>query len=159
MKDVLKKSWWKVLAYCVVASLISFRLKVRIGPHFAINRLPDGTVSVDNTRWMIMSVCIFLVLLIVGGLLFFRRMKKKEVFYSASVMVAVNAIGSLISYFTQRTSIGASFGVYFSELTDWSGAVSAVLYNVGLNQWLVAVFAWSVPYLFVLFGKKDIDTI
>lgn len=73
MKETLKKSWWKVPLYSMVAGWISFQLKVRIGSSFAITKLPDGTVSVDNTRWMIMSGTIFLLTLIVGGFLFFLQ--------------------------------------------------------------------------------------
>ena len=156
MKETLKKSWWKVPIYCMVAGWISFRLKVHIGPSFAISKLPDGTVSVDNTRWMVMSGIIFLVTLIIGGLLLYRRMKKKEIFCSASVMVIFNVVGGLIAYFFQRTSLGSSFSVFYSEINDWSGFVSQLVYNIGLNQWIGAMIVWIVPYLFVLFGKKSV---
>ena len=155
MKETLKKSWWKVPLYSMVAGWISFQLKVRIGSSFAITKLPDGTVSVDNTRWMIMSGTIFLLTLIVGGFLFFRRMKKEEVFCSASVMVIFNVVGGLVAYFFQRTSLGSSFAVLYSEINEWSGFVSQLVYNIGLNQWISAIIVWIVPYLFVLFGKKS----
>jgi hypothetical protein len=153
MKACLKKSWWKVPLYCIAASRISFRLKVRIGAAFAISRLPDGTVSIDNTRWMVMSGVVFVVFLLLGGLLF-RKMSRQEVFYSASVMVVFNVIGGLISYFFQRTALGSSFAVFYSELHEWSGFVSQFVYDIGLNQWIGAVIVWAVPYLFVFFGKR-----
>ena len=153
MKACLKTSWWKVPLYCIAASRISFRLKVRIGAAFAISRLPDGTVSIDNTRWMVMSGVIFVVFLLLGGLLF-RRMSRQEVFYSASVMVLFNVIGGLISYFFQRTAFGSSFAMFYSELHEWSVFVSRFIYNIGMNQWIGAVIVWAVPYLFVFFGKR-----
>ena len=144
MKETLKKSWWKVPVYCIVASWISFKLKVRIGSSFAVSKLSDGTVSIDDTRWMIMSGVIFLVTLIIGGLLFYRRMKKHEVFCSASVMVIFNIVGGLIAYFFQRTSLGSSFAVFYSEINEWSGFVSQLVYKIGLNQWIGAIIVGSV---------------
>ncbi len=155
MKDALKQSWWKILAYTLAASLLSFYLEVRIGAKFAIITLPDGSVSTDHTRWLLLSGCIFVIFLLIGGLVFFRKLSRKELFYSASVMVAVDIAGTLISNFTQRTPAGAAFAVYFSEFTSWNDFVADVLLNViGLNPWISTIFAWSIPYLFVLFGKK-----
>lgn len=98
----------------------------------------------------------FAVALVIGGLLFFRRMKKREVFCSASVMVIFNVVGGLIAYFFQRTSLGSSFAVFYSEINEWSGFVSQLVHNIGLNQWIGAIIVWAVPYLFVLFAKKSI---
>jgi len=152
--ESFKKSWWKVPVYCIIAGLISFHLTVRIVARFMIVKLPDGSVSVDHTRSMILSGILFFVVLAVGGLLFFRKMKRQEVFCSASVMVAFNIVGGLISYFTQRTAIGASFGILCAEISEWSSFISVLLYHLNLNQWISAAIVWALPYLFVLFGKR-----
>lgn len=57
----MKKSWWKVPLYCMVASWICFQLEIRFLGRWAIVTLPDGSISSDNTRWMLMSAGLFLV--------------------------------------------------------------------------------------------------
>ena len=155
MRQIFKKSWWSVPVYCIVAGWISFRLKVYLGSMVAISKLPDGTVTVDDTRWMILSGLIFLATLLLGGLLFFRRMEKPEVFGSATVMVIFNVVGGLVAYFFQRNAFVSSFTIFYSEIHEWSGFISQATHNIGLNQWIGAIIVWIIPYLFVLFGKKS----
>ncbi len=154
MKETLKKSWWQVPIYCIVAGWISFKLEVRIGSRFLITKLPDGTVSTHDTLWMIMSASIFLVTLAIGGFLFFRRMSKQEIFCSASVIVIFNVVAGLITHFFQRTI--PSFTIFYSEISTWKGFIDQLLYDIGLNQWIITIISWAIPYLFVLFGKKSI---
>ena len=145
----MKKSWWKVPLYCLCASWLCFQLEVRFLGRFALVTLPDGTITSDSTRWMMMSGILFVAVILVGGLCFFRKMTRKELFYSASVMAAVNVIMGLIAYWTQ-----GMFALYWAEFSEWSSFVSQLLYSVGLNQWVSAAILWVLPYLFVLFGKK-----
>ena len=99
----MKKSWWKVPLYCIVASWICFQLEVRLLGRWAIITLPDGTITSDNTRWMIMSAFVFLAVVSIGGFLFFRKMTHKEIFCSASVLVALNIVLGIFTYATQHT--------------------------------------------------------
>ncbi len=128
MKGTLKRSWWKVSAYCIPAGWICFQLMVRLGSQFAITCLSDGSVSVDRMRWMILSGVLFFAVLAVGGLLFFRQMSRKELFLSAGVLVVLNVAGGLIAYFARRTAIGAAFAVFYSEVSQWTGFVSQGLF-------------------------------
>lgn len=152
MKETLKKSWWKVPLYCIVAGLISYWLEVYIGSRFIFTKLPDGTVTNNDTLWTAMSAIIFLVTLAVGGFLFFRKMSKQEIFCSASVMIIFNVIAGLIAYFFQRSI--PSFTMFFAKICTWHGFIDQLLYDIGLNMWIGAIIGWAVPYLFVLFGKK-----
>ena len=93
----------------------------------------------------------FFVTLAVGGLAFFRKMTRKELLCSASVMFVFNLVCGLASYFSQVASIG----LFFSEISEWSGFLDQLLYEIGLNPWFGAVIAWAAPYLFVLFGKAS----
>ena len=155
MKETLKTAWWQIPLYSLAASFLSFHLKIRLGVRFAADTLPDGSVSINDTRWAILSGCVFLVLLLLGGLLFFRRMTRRAVFCSAAVMAAVNCIGSLTACFTQRTPLGAAFAIYFSELTDWSTVASEILHMFFPYPWLCAVLDWTAPFLLVFFGRRD----
>lgn len=145
----MKKSWWKVPLYCLAAGWICFELEVRLLGRFAIVTLPDGSITSDNTRWIIMCGILFVITIAVGGLFFFRRMSRQELFVSASVMVALNAVCSLIAYKTNGT-----FSFYWAELTEWSSFVPQLLYRLQINEWISAILTWALPYLFLLFGKS-----
>jgi hypothetical protein len=151
----MKKAWWKVPLYCVVASWICFQLEVRLLGRWAIITLPDGSISSDNTRWMIMSAVLFLAIVCIGGFLFFPKMTRKEIFCSASVLVALNIVLGIFTYITQH--IFTYFSLLWSELTEWDSILSQILSQLGLNEWLSAVIIWVLPpYVFLLFGKKEI---
>ena len=150
----MKESWWKVPLYCIVASWICFQLEVRLLGRWAIVTLPDGSISSDNTRWMIMSAILFLAVVFVGGILFFRKMTRKEIFYSASVLVVLNVVLGIFTYTMQQTL--SYFTILWSELTEWDSIFSQILFQFGFNQWLSAAIVWVLPpYVFLLFGKKE----
>lgn len=153
MKETLKKSWWQVTVYCVVAGWISYWLEIYIGSRYLMTKLPDGTVTTNDTLWMVMSAIIFLATLAVGGFLFFRRMRRQEVFCSASVMVAFNIIGGLIAHLYQRSI--TSFTLFYSEISTWKGFIDQLLYDVGMKMWVSFIITGALPYLFVLFGKRE----
>ena len=153
MKETFKKSWWQVTVYCVVAGWISYWLEIYIGSRFLMTKLPDGTVTTNDTLWMVMSAIIFLATLAVGGFLFFRRMRRQEVFCSASVMVAFNIVGGLIAHLYQRSI--TSFTLFYSEISTWKGFIDQLLYGIGMNMWVSFIITGTLPYLFVLFGKRE----
>ena len=147
----MKKSWWKVPAYCMIASWIGFDLEVRLLARFAIVKLPDGTVTSDSLRSMIVSGGLFAAIVLIGGLLFFRKMTRRELTCSATVLVALNFILGLIAYKTQGMP-----AFYWAKLSEWDVFVSSLLYRLGLGIWGSAVITWVLPpYVFVLFGRKE----
>ena len=125
----MKKSWWKVPLYCMVASWICFQLEIRFLGRWAIVTLPDGSISSDNTRWMLMS----------------------------AALVALNIVLGIFTYLTQR--IFTSFAMLWSELSEWASVFSQIAFQFGLNEWLSAAIVWILPpYIFLLFGKKEVHT-
>ena len=137
----------------MAASWICFQLEIRFLGRWAIITLPDGTITSDNTRWLIMSAVLFLVVVCIGGFRLFQRMTRKEIFYSASVLVALNIVLGILTYVTQHTF--TAFAMLWSELTEWDSVFSQILYRLGLNEWLSAVITWVLPpYVFLLFAKK-----
>lgn len=145
----MKKVWWKVPLYCVVMGWLAYQAELRLLIRFAIVRLPDGTVTINDMRSMIVSGILFAAILAVGGLIFFRRMSRKELLQSATVMVGLNIVGGLVAYSTQ-----GQFTMFYTEVIGWSNFVSKLLYQIQMNQWISSIFVWAAPYLFVLFGKK-----
>ena len=151
----MRKSWWKIPLYCIVTSWICFQLEIRLLGRWAIITLPDGSISSDNTRWMIICAILFIVVVCIGGFLFFHKMTHKEIFLSASILAVLNIVLGVFTYLTQRTF--PAFTMLWSELTEWDSVFSQILFRLGLNEWLSAVIIWVLPpYVFLLFGKEKI---
>lgn len=92
-----------------------------------------------------------------GGSLFFRNMTRKEIFCSASVLVGLNIVLGIFTYATQHTF--TFFTVLWSELTEWDSVFSQILFQFNVNEWVSAVITWVLPpYIFLLFGKKEVHT-
>ena len=51
----MKKVWWKVPLYCVVMGWLAYQAELRLLIRFAIVRLPDATVTINDMRSMIVS--------------------------------------------------------------------------------------------------------
>ena len=163
MKEIVKRVWWKVPLYCVIAGFISWYLMVGYIGRLAIVRLPDGTITTNNNIWMLLSGILFVVVLLLGGLLFFRKMTRKELLYSATVMFVLNAIMGIVSYLLPSNSIT----FFFVEIAEWYSFIPQLFYSFitqlayklrgnSAIAWIVSVVDWATVYLFVLFGKKDI---
>lgn len=145
------KSWWKIPLFCIIAGWICFELEVRFLGRFAIVTLPDGTITSNNTYWMIMSAILFAITLIVGGVMFFRKMTRKELLFSASVMFVFGMVCGVI---TQLSNIFPIM-VFYSKIYTWCDITSQILLRLNINNWVSAAILWAVPFLFVLFGKKS----
>ena len=63
----MKRSWWKVTAYCTAASLVSFYLYVYVLGRFALVTTPDGAVTADSTRVIIVCGILFAAIVAFGG--------------------------------------------------------------------------------------------
>lgn len=151
MKETLKNVWWKVPLYSAAAGFVSYWIMVGIVGRFVYVKLPDGTVSSNDTLWMICSAVVFVVVLLIGGLLLFRKMTRKEVFYSATAMVLLNLAMTILSSFLQHSGISLLI-VYTRE---WYAFIVDLLLKTGLNGWISTAISWAAVYLFVLFGKKE----
>lgn len=150
----MKKSWWRIPLYCMAASWICFQFEIDLLSRWTIVTLPDGSIESDPTRWMVMSALLFLAVVCIGGFLFFRKMTRKEIFFSASILAALNIVLGIFTYLTQRTFM--SFTLLWSELTEWDRVFSQILFQLGLNEWLSAAIVWILPpYIFLIFGKRD----
>ena len=150
----MRRSWWKAPLYCTLASWLCFQLEVRLGARFLVSVSPDGTASMNETGWTLLSILLFLAVVCIGGLLFFRRMTRREVLCSATVLAALNVVFGLLAYKMQ-----GMFAIYVSEFTSWDSIFSDLLYRVMQNPWVTAIVNWILPpYIFVLFGQKEAHT-
>ena len=145
----MKKVWWKVPLYCAAAGWISFQLMVRLLGKLAIVTLPDGTITSNNTIWMVLSGCVFVAVVLVGGFAFFRKMTRREIFLSATIMVALNAFMGILSQINVQ-----AYPMFWLYVTEWSSFVSQLLFRLGLNEWISAIIVWAMPYVFIPFGRK-----
>ena len=72
-------------------------------------------------------------------------------------IVALNIVLGIFTYATQRTF--TFFAMLWSELTEWDSVFSQILLQLNLNEWVSAVIIWVLPpYIFLLFGKKEVHT-
>lgn len=152
---IRKNTLWRVPLFCLVAGVIAFYVVVFFLSRLAIVRLSDGTITLDNTKILIIYGAILIVSLIVGRA-FFRNITRKEVFFSASIVVVIG----LIIIFTQlasgvTTGSGAVFFMYAARIFEWSGFIPQLLYRVNGSIWLGAFVNCLTPYVFIPFGKKE----
>ena len=145
----MKKVWWRVPLYCAVAGWISFQLMVRVLGRLALVTLPDGTITSNNTIWMILSGVVFLTVVLVGGLVFFRKLTRREIFLSGAVMVVANTVVGIISQVDSR-----AYPMLWLYVSEWSSFLSQLLYRLNINEWISALVVWAAPWLFIPFGKK-----
>lgn len=149
----MKKTWWRVPLYCMIASWICWQINIHLVSRIASVILPDGTISADYTIYMIFSGVLFFTTIAVGIIYFFREMTRKELFCSASVLVVLNIVFGLISY---KYKMQGMLTFYWSVLSTWSSFVSELLIAIGLNIWIITIISWVLPpYLFMFFGKRN----
>lgn len=152
----IQKILWKVPVFCIASGVIAFNVMVFLIGRFAIVMLPDGTTTTDNTRLLLMYGAMFIVTLMVGGMIFFRNMTRKEIFFSASIIVAIGLIMDLTQWaFHLTTGPGAVFFMYGSQIFEWSSIVPQLLSKVNENLWIGSFVGSLTPYLFIPFGKKE----
>jgi hypothetical protein len=152
---IKKKTLWRVPLFCILAGVVSFNAIVFLAGRLITVRLPDGSVTADHTRVLILYGAIFVATVMLGGLVFFRNMTRKEIFFSASIVVAFGLATNLTQWaLGLTTGRGAVFFLYASQIFEWSSVVPLLLYRLHQNLWLGACVGSLTPYLFIPFGKK-----
>lgn len=152
-----KNTFWTVPLYCIAAGLVAFFLIVFGVGRFAVVTGPDGSVSSDEGRVLLIYGLVMAATLIIGGPQFFVKLTRKEIFISASVTVAVDLILLLVQELFHPTgSMAATLG-YLGLISEWSTFVPLLLSRVTDSYLLCSIVGALAPYLFVLFGKKKLD--
>jgi hypothetical protein len=154
--NIRKETLWKVPLFCVVAGISVYILCVYVLLRLAIVNLPDGVITSDNTRVLIIYGALFLGTLLIGGLVFLRDMTRKEIFLSASIVVLYGVILIIIQWaFNLTTGHGAIWTIYLFLPFEWCSVVPQIFFRLNDNLWLGAMVQVLTPYLFVLFGRKS----
>lgn len=164
---VRKNTLWRVPLYGIVAGIVSYYLVVYVLGRFMIVTLADGTVTIDDTRSLILYGAIFVAAVLIGGVFFFRKMTKLEIFLSATILVAIQmAITLLERIIFGGTGISGTAGVvfmYLYRISTWSSIVSQLVIRGSENLmdliWVGAFVENLAPYLFVLFGRKPVGKV
>lgn len=145
-----KSNLWKLPAYCLLSGFVCHLLLVYVLGRLAIVTLPDGTITGDNRRWMLLSGILFLIVLAVGWVLL-RKLPRRELLVSASILVGLNVLFGILSEVTN-----GSFGFFWYALSEWDSVVSQLLNAAGVNMWVSTIITWVLPpYIFVLFGRRS----
>ena len=142
-------SWWKIPAFCAAAGWICYELEIRILRRFAAVTLPGGTVTLNETRWMLMSAVLFFLALAVGRVMF-RRMSRRALARSAAVMAGIGAVCSLAAG-------SGPLGVLswlFLVVSTWCDVLVQGLVRMDVHPWISTLVLLAAPFLFVLFGKR-----
>lgn len=150
METNRRSTWWRLPLFGMAAGWLCFYLTVNWFRSFYVIEQSENQFSMDAARFSLVSGLLFLATLLVGGLLICRRMTRRQVFLSASVLVALNVVLGIL--FRSSTSDAAG---YWMMCGWWSSIVTDLLAKLGLPYWLAAAVRWAAPYLFVFFGKKN----
>lgn len=63
MKGIVKLVWWKIPLYSVITGFVSWWLMVSYIGRLAIVKLPDGTITSNQTVWSLLSGGVFIIVL------------------------------------------------------------------------------------------------
>jgi len=153
---VRKSELWKVPVFCFGAGIIAFQLNIRLFLRFALVSLPDGTITSDNDKALLIYGVVFAVS-VLAGCFCFRNMSRRERFLSAGILVVLNLISVFIQWCMGGVSgaLGVAF-LYLSILSEWSQGVSSLIFKLTGNPWLGAVAQAFAPLVFALPEKKKI---
>ena len=152
---VRKKTLWKVPVFCVVAGIIAYYLIVSILGRFAVVTLPDGSISINSTKSLLISGVLLLAALLAGKW-FLRGMTCKELFFSASIVVLYGLILLLVQWaFQLTTGPAAVWLVYLFRPFEWCSAVGQALFKLTDHLWLSSMLEMFSPYLLIVLGKKQ----
>lgn len=152
---VRKRMLWKVPAFCLAASWLSYYLTIYLG-HFVFVVMEtgaDGTVrvSVDPLRSFLFHGVLLLAIVLAGGLWFFRGMTRKEIALSAGILTAMYlavTLAELVPGFPLEWS------VRLVPFYNWTAPLSSLLFRLTGQLTLSAVLTDFMPLLFPIFGKK-----
>lgn len=147
---------WKIPVLCICAGYLSFWLTIFMVSRFGIQILPDGSYTNNRTFSTILEIVLFLLTLGIGYLMT-NNMTRKEVFWSATIIVSILFILQLtqLLLFNISVEMGNNLGMWLVYMTQWSIIIPYTIQKIIANSWIAAFLSCFIPYIFVLFGKKE----
>lgn len=155
---IRKNTLLTVPLYCTAASLITFFLVVYGVGRFALITQPDGTVTSDEGKTLLIYGFILAASLLIGGPLLFTKMTKKEIALSAAIWAAFHLVLVLIGYAAPLSGSTGVLYMYLSMTNDWCSFIPLLLMVFLPNILLCDLVGLLSPFLFVLFGKRALKT-
>lgn len=154
---IRKNTLFTVPLFCIAAGFLSFYLIVYGVGRFAIVTGPDGAVSSDEGRVLLIYGLLLAATVAIGGPLLFSRLTKKEIAVSATILVVFRLVMILLEAILSPTGSLALTFTYLAMPGEWSTFIPMVLYRLTGSLVLSAILGAFTPYLFVLFGKKRLE--
>lgn len=155
---VRKQTLWRVPAYCLIASWLSFYVTVYLGDAFfmvrTIGEVGLLATNVNIVRYVLFNSALFLIVLLLGGLWAFRSMTRVEIAVSAGIMTVVYLIVLGIQLSLPQFPTSATFIIAIFQ--TWPGILSHLLALVTGPHVLLAVTCFLAPLLFIPFGRKQV---
>lgn len=150
------KTIWRVPAITVIGGYIGWYVLVRLLT-FALVTQPDGTITVDVDRQLMIYGAYTVLFVGITGFLFLRKLSRKDIFQSATVVVVFVLLMTAGSYLIgQISGEKAAMMIYFTMPFEWMDFPRTLLYRItGEYTLLGSVLRSFMPYLFVLFGKNE----
>ena len=149
---------WRVPAFCLISSYVSFYVTVYLGSAFFVVRTmgADGVtnVSADPVRSAIFDGALFLIVLALGGLWAFRSMTRAEIALSAGIISAVYLIVVVLQLTVP--SFPLSLSMQLAKFFNWTGTVSSWLLRLTDHFAFSTIAACFAPLLFIPFGRKTV---
>ena len=136
----MKKYWWKVPVYCMAASWVCFQMEVHFLGKWTIVTLPDGSISSDNIRWLILSAVLFLAVVCIGGFFFLRKMTRKEIFFQPVEKVRLGIMPRRTFSF-EKGKIAAKKNNRPPK--SFSASSPERDFSVSISKWLVSSNSWQ----------------
>lgn len=150
------KTIWRVPAITVIGGYVGWFVLVRL-LSFALVTQPDDTITLDVNRQLLVYSVYTVLFICVTGLLFLRGMSRKDLFQSATVATAVSLLLTIVLYMIGPVSGERAAGLMYLMMPfEWMDFPRLLIYRItGEYNLLGSVLRAFVPYLFVLFAKKN----
>lgn len=159
-----KQTIWRVPLISAAAGCLWTPLVVRLLVRFAIVTLPDGSITIDLTRQLLIYGIVMVSVLLIGGLLLLRKLNKKAIFVSASLVTGYSLLLTLAQVVSGTiTGPGAVVFLYLYAPLEWMTFPGMLLRELFPGNYspayiyLTGILDHFVPYLFVLFGKRQLN--
>lgn len=152
--EIRKNTLWRVPVFCLIAGEFAYHIVLRLLIRWALVPLPDGTLTIDSGKEMLIYGLILIATLLIGRW-FFRTMNRKEIFVSASILILFDLTLTGIQFLLPPTKGAyALFFLYASRLFEWSNLIYQLIFQITGSIWAGVFLNCLAPYLFVLPGRR-----
>lgn len=148
---------WRVPAFCLVFSWISYYLTAYIGGFFFAVKTVGANgiteVSIDPLRSAIFDGFLFLAVLLLGGLWAFRSMTRTEITVSAAI-ISLLYLGVVLAQL-YIPDFPMAHSIKLASFQNWTGTLASLLLKLTDHFQFSVLLSSLAPFLFVPFGRKS----